>query len=79
MHLPSTEDDEGKDCQTKISFYFMMIIIIGPPKKKSKRTPSAQPPIGQIQLSTDMVQQLDHWRQKIAARSEEHTSELQSL
>ena len=70
MHLPSsTEDDEGKGCRTQINFYFMMIIIIliGPPKKKSKRTPSAQPPIGQIQLSTDMVQQLDHWRELLAA------------
>ena len=67
MHLPSTETNEGKDCQTKINFCLMMIIIIGPPKKKSKRTPSAQPPIGQIQLSTDMIQQLDRWRELLVA------------
>ena len=70
MHLPSsTEADEGKDCQTIIEFslIFMMTILLEPPSKKSKRTPSAQPPIGQIQPSTDMVQQLDHCRQKIAA------------
>ena len=68
MHLPSTDDNEGKGCQTKIIYFcFMMIIILGPPSKKSKRTPSAQPPIGQIQLSADMLLQLDHWRQKLAA------------
>ena len=51
----------------RLNFHFTMIILLEPPSKKSKRTPSAQPPIGQIPLSTDMVQQLDHWRQKIAA------------
>ena len=40
---------------------------LAPPSKRLKRTPSAQPPIGQIQLSADTVQQLDHWRQKLAA------------
>ena len=45
----------------------MMIILLGPPSKKFKRTPSAQPPIGQIQLSADMVQQFDRWRKMLAA------------
>ena len=44
-----------------------MITLLGPPSKKIKHTHSVQPPIGQIQLSSDMVQQLDLWRQKIAA------------
>ena len=44
-----------------------IIILLGPPSRKTQRTPSAQPPIGQIPLSTDMVQQFDHLRQKIAA------------
>ena len=50
--------------QLRLNFHFTVIIILGPP---SKHTSSAQPPIGKIQLSTDMVGQLDHWRQKVAA------------
>ena len=42
------------------------MILLAPPSKKCKRAPSVQPPIGQIQLSADMVQRLDHWRQKLA-------------
>ena len=50
-----------------LNFHLTMIILLGPPSKKSKCTPSAQPPIGQIQLSADMAWQIDHWRQKLAA------------
>ena len=42
------------------------MMLLAPPSKKCKCTPPVQPPIGQIQLSTDIVQQLNHWRQKLA-------------
>ena len=69
IHASSTETDQGKGGQTKVNFPFhnIIIIILVPPSKKTKRTPSVQPLIGQIQLSADMAQQLDHWRRKIAA------------
>ena len=51
----------------RLNFRFTMIILLEPPSKKSKCTPSAQPPIGQIQLSTDMVQQLGRWWKMLAA------------
>ena len=41
-------------------------LLLAPPSKKSKHAPSAQPPIGQIPLSADVIQLLDHWRQKLA-------------
>ena len=47
--------------------YLYLFADLAPPSKRLKRTPSAQPPIGQIQLSTNTVQLLDHWRQKLAA------------
>ena len=47
--------------------YLYLFADLAPPSKRLKRTPSAQPPIGQIHLSTNTVQLLDHWRQKLAA------------
>ena len=51
---------------TLIEFYCYSDSASAPPSKRSKHTSSAQPPPGQVHLSTSTLQLLDHWRQKLA-------------
>ena len=64
---PVLKMTEVRVVKLKLNFRFMMIILLGPPSKKFKCTlSSAQPPIGQIQLSASMVHKLDRWWNMLA-------------